>query len=165
MENLKKIIDALIASGEELTDRDIELMNAMNNFIKISDKDDILDMFWMLDYRIDTIKRHLLKDKSPKQRNIINHYTFIKEIVADIISELEGTACSVDKASSVIKIYFNEINKLNNTVWYMPNKGTAKDWNELVESTLMLQYGKSDRFINAVNHIKNIYKEGDNNED
>ena len=164
MENFKKIIDTLVASGEKLTDRDIELMNAINKFINISDKDDILDMFWMLDYRTDIIKGQILKNKNPKQRNMIKHYTFVKEIIANLISELEGTACSVDKASSIIKIYFNEINELNNTVWYMPNKGTAKDWNELVESTLMLQYGKSDRFINAVNHIKNIYEEGDNNE-
>lgn len=165
MRNLKKIVDTLVASGEKLTDRDIELMNAMNNFIDVSDKDNILDIFWTLDYRTDIIKGQILNNKNPKQRNMIKHYTFVKEIISNLISELEGTACSVDKASSIIKIYFNEINELNNTVWYMPNKGTAKDWNELVESTLILQYGKSDRFINAVNNIKNIYKEGDNNED
>lgn len=165
MENFKKIIDTLVASGEKLTDRDIELMNAMDNFINVSDKNNVLDMFWTLDYRTDIIKGQILEDKSPKQKIMIKHYNFVKEIIANLISELESTACSVDKASSIIEIYFNEINELNNTVWYMPNKGTAKDWNELVESTLMLQYGKSDRFIDAVNHIKNIYKEGDNNED
>ena len=165
MRNLKKIVDTLVASGEKLTDRDIELMNAMNNFINVSDKDNVLDMFWTLDYRTDIIKGQILEDKNPKQKIMIKHYNFVKEIISNLISELEGAACSVDKASSIIEIYFNEINELNNTVWYMPNKGTAKDWNELVESTLMLQYGKSDRFIDAVNHIKNIYKEGDNNED
>ena len=161
MKEIKQVLNTLITESNKLSNNDAKLSTAVIKFLQREPhSDNDLELFFTLDYRLDVIKEHILEDQGIDSKNyaIIKHYDFVKNIISDLIQELEGRACCADKASSIIKLYVKEVESFDNSKWYLPSKGDMTIWKNLIESILMLQYGKSDNFIVNVERLKTLYK-------
>jgi hypothetical protein len=115
-----------------------------------------------LDASVFAITTNTEEDSYRKASFLIMNYNFIENNLTKFIIDKEGSVCSVDKASSIMrgifktlinggkKDYFEFFDEKGEPKWYMPgfwNKNNGQEWLELFESLISLYYGNYQKYI------------------
>ena len=163
---IKDVINSLLDSADALDEDDESEMALYQTASKFIVPSNGMDMFFLLDYNIDKIKRIACQNEKmgQEEETIMCNYEFIKNIITHVIQQGEGSCCSVDKANTVIRNFIKTKNKekviFSHKEWYEPKIGTLKEWNALVEGTAMLAIGGViTKFLVAIAPILKKYEE------
>lgn len=173
----KEILEVIASQAYQVEDEDMNLMKEVADVLKRYNADiNDLDMFWMLDYRLDGIKKHFLHsalklkgEAYDKAELLYLNYAFVEDVLSNIMTTHEGSPASVDKARAIAYSYLKTIMKekveIDHTKWNHPSVGSISEWNEVVESILFLTYGRYEQFIKSLGKVYLLYdakKEGKN---
>ena len=102
------IVNTLLQDIDVIEDDEKELYRASKKYLAKYGKINTADTFFMYDTVVKKIKRNILAENkitNNEIKEVIINYDFIEGIIAEIIKEVEGSACSVDKARSVVLNY------------------------------------------------------------
>lgn len=159
------IVNTLLKDIDVIEDDEKELYHASKKYLAKYGEINTTDTFFMYDMVVKKIKRNILAENkitNDEIKEIIINYDFIENIIAEIIKEVEGSACSVDKARSVVSNYIKTLKKeevkLNNSEWWNPKKGNLENWNNLCSSIVNLTHGFSENFVKERKNIMNLYR-------
>lgn len=87
------------------------------------------------------------KDKQWKAQFVYKEYSFVSRFLTELIRQLEGGACSVDKTGGLVQIYLRNLEGIpleyEQQEWYIPKIDTLRTWIELIDS-LILFHGAYD---------------------
>lgn len=166
----KAIIASLANMADEIEGPEEEtLQKAVLEFLDYSKnmKSSDEEVFWMLNYVMDNIKRNFLRTSSnfsSNQIQIIMNYEFIDSILTSLMEMTQGSPCSCDRAGYIIRKVVNyETNKkttIENGLWNTPKYGTIEDWHRFVTAAVLFAItGKPDEFIKEYANILRLYNE------
>lgn len=140
-----------------------QLITTIKNIIKVDGTDnmDRLDLFFM--YPVNSAAELAVEELYPDAKNshalafLFIHYQFVANFIEKIIVRREGTPCSVDKSSwlirSMAEYYINGIMPdmfIPDGCFWKPHFGLAAEWMEYIDSLQHLYYGNPDRYLKAL---------------
>jgi hypothetical protein len=81
---------------------------------------------------------------------IFMDYNFYSANISHFIAKFTGSACSVDKARTVLRDYVKKReNDYSKKCYTIPSFGTYKQWMDYVESLTSLKHGNAEAFFKA----------------
>jgi len=94
------------------------------------------------------------------------NYEFLKRNVSELCSQFYGSGCCVDRGSFIVNSYIEYVKtgimpKLNwkqKYTFHYPEKGTLKQWFNLVAGVHRLQYGYNKEYLLALKKIIESHK-------
>lgn len=89
------------------------------------------------------------KGEQWKAQFIYKEYSFLSRFLSELIKQLEGGACSVDKTGGIVQVYLRNLKgtppEYEQQEWNIPRIDTLNAWIELIDS-LILFHGAYDLF-------------------
>jgi hypothetical protein len=104
-------------------------------------------------------------DQSSKIQFMYKEFDFVNAQVEELISKYEGSICCHDKSSTLIRMYIGyiaknelpDITKGEKEFW-KPKHGTAEEWMNFIDSTLMLHMGRPKNYLKAHGQLVSVYE-------
>lgn len=93
---------------------------------------------------------------------IYSDYAFVKRFLSQQVSHYEGSACSVDKARSLITLIVASIvNELypmpKEQVWHLPEVDSLILWMDLIQSLCYFSHGQPEKYLIANAALESFY--------